>query len=240
MNELIWDFGSLSQDQESDYVKALLEIFCTENHIFKQFDKQDPKLAFLSKVITESQELVRKITGNVASVSQRDFQRVFKLITFFFEKTKTIIKLVKEKALEKPPGFRKDLSDPQILEKRFYFFFPKFFPNLFFIFSTLLAIAVCYYFRLQTVQEDPKNSQLTIEPRKIFETFMDKKFEEGSFKELLDDEMTFYLKEMKNFPGSIAKNEALKENIFSLVVSISTRFFFFFFFFFFFIFRFFF
>ena len=212
MMELIWDFGALDDSQEADYVKALLDQFAEQNSIFERLTKQEVILTTFSGWICAAQSMIRKITGNVASVSQRDFQRVFKLISYFYHKKKEIFGLIETKQLKKPRGFSK-MSDSDILDE-----------------SVILAIAVAYYLRLPSTQKDPENSNQTVKPRDLFEQFMNTNLtlrnKDKKFRDILDDEMSFYLEEMR-VPGSIAKNDALKENIFAIVVCVANKYFFF-------------
>ena len=208
MNQLLWDFGALDESAEADYVKALLDQFAEENSIFERLVKQEVTLTQLSEWVTSSQKLIREITGNIASVSQRDFQRVFKLISFFFLKKKQVYQLIEEGKIDRPSRFFKP-NDSEVLEE-----------------SATLAIAMAYYLRLPSTQKSPKDTFKSIKPREIFEEFMDKQLEsskqERKFKRILEDEMNFYVDQMR-LPGSIAKNEALRENIFAIVVCVATK-----------------
>ena len=199
MNQLIWDFGTLDKDQEADYVKALLDQF-SEDNVFKRFSNES-----LSKTITSAQQLVRTLTENIASVSQRDFQRVFKLVSFFFNKKKEMYQLYKK---TKTDFEVKKMNDNELINE-----------------SVILALAVVYYFRLPSNVTMNKKLGRRLSPREAFEEFMDEQIchSDSKFVDILDHEMSFYLNQMK-LPGSIAKNNALKENVFAIVVSVASKF----------------
>ena len=82
MSELVWDFGSLGEKEEEEYIRVLLSQFCEENLIFKKVFEQDSYLNDTIKLIMGAQNKIKNL-AHEASVSQRDIQRGFPIITFF-------------------------------------------------------------------------------------------------------------------------------------------------------------
>ena len=132
---------------------------------------------------------------------------MIKLLKFFYHRKKVIMSLHAKKLLSITPK-NEPSNDTEIFEE-----------------SLIFSIAVAYYLRLPSQAVDV-NDKL-VKPRALFEDYMDNYLKTSplgnlKFKTILVNEMNFYIDNM-TIPDSIAKNEALKENIFSIVVCVTAR-----------------
>ena len=188
LDMLKWDYGSLDEHQERDYINAKLRLV--------NKDMSNIELASLAELIITSQNLLRafafkqlKTVGveevdalrcSKSSVSQRDIQRVF---TFYEWLMKMYAKYV-------PHGPNEDYHRCAIM----------------------VALAVVYYMRLNT------------EYRQVFSDAMDKSAHLNAgykFSDTFERELEWYIKQM-DIPRGIAKTQALKENIFSIILCTMT------------------
>ena len=185
---LKWDYGSLDEHQEKDYINAKLRIV--------EQEMSNVELASLAELIVTSQNLLRafafqqlKTLGvnevdalkcSKSCVSQRDIQRVF---TFY----EWLMKVYKK---YNPHGINEDYHRCAVM----------------------VSLAVVYYMRLDT------------EYREQFSEAMDKSAHLNSgikFSDTFARELEWYINEM-DIPRGIAKTQALKENIFSIILCTMT------------------
>ena len=181
----------MDKDQELDYVKAQLDFFNKENNTITRYFTDDVfGREFLANLITSAQEFVRNALKESA-VSQRDLQRVFQFLQFFYKKKTESMKTVSREDREEA------LAE-----------------------SVLLSIALVYYFRLDSGEEEnnPRESFAETINNQIL-TLGGRKYEHLEFIGVLEDEMNLYVEEL-TLPGSIAENQSLKENLFSIIVCI--------------------
>ena len=186
---LKWDYGSLDEYQERDYINAKLCLMHQE--------MQNVELANLAELIVCSQNMMRAfaykqlrslgvdeinaVKCSKSSVSQRDIQRVF---TFYEWLMKVYVKC-------QPYGASEDYHQVAIM----------------------VSLALVYYLRLDDnyrahyIEAMHKSAHLT-----------------GGlpFTDILQREVDWYISEM-DIPPGIAKTEALKENIFSIIVCTMTH-----------------
>ena len=189
LNMLKWDYGSLDEYQERDYINAKLRLMHQE--------MQNVELANLAELIVCSQNMMRAFAYqqlcslgvdeinaakcSKSSVSQRDIQRVF---TFYEWLMKVYVKC-------QPYGDSEDYHQVAIM----------------------VSLALVYYLRLddsyraQYIEAMHKSAHLA-----------------GGlpFTNILQREIDWYISEM-DIPPGIAKTEALKENIFSIILCTMTH-----------------
>ena len=87
--DYVWNFGSLTEDQEKEYIQSIL----------KHPQKEKYKQAYVD-IIYEAHKFIKELEKNVSSVSLRDFARVDKLFGFslaFIREMKDIEKPKKKK-----------------------------------------------------------------------------------------------------------------------------------------------
>ncbi|XP_065188616.1 uncharacterized protein LOC135819351 isoform X2 [Sycon ciliatum] len=231
MNQLKWVYGSLSTEQElKEYIAAKIDV---QKNLIVKTDSTivefslDLKKAFASILLRAHQYCILFL-GN-SSVSQRDIQRVFLLIPFFWHVEEN---LMKER--QKQQSYAAITNVNTVLKK-----------------SISLAIAVVYYFRLP---REPINDRSSISHgvcRSGFQHYLhsdqtgiaqahmyeladllavcpkcsDPQYEgvyalRANIDEMIND---FVTREHFSLPEGVALTEALKENIFCTVACIQTR-----------------
>ena len=198
---LKWDYGSLNEHQEREYIDAKMKMLNPE------MDKNDVTL--LTELILESQKLMRKFAykqlqetisekakissmrkyacgqlqeeilkkSSKSCVSQRDIQRVFTLFQWF----QTLYQNVK---LHGKDGRR----------------------------AILVSLSIVYYMRLNTNYREEYRKAID---KKTYGTDI-------TFSYAFDNELEWLIEEME-LPSGIAQTQALKENLFATVVCTSTR-----------------
>ena len=198
-------FGSLKEDDEKEYIKSMVKSTMESYHDYYKNNKKefDILINMQTECIYIAQNYLKK-NNDVSIVSLREVNRFLELFKFFE-------KYIRERN-QKDPYFNSDdfriLSDSIDIDT---FYKNK---NNFFIHKAAvnLSLFLCYYLRLP----DKK-------ARKGLEKQLEKtKFFDKSFIEIPNLEMNYII---DNFiiPKGIAKNRALKENLFSAFICIVNK-----------------
>ena len=222
LQELKWVYGNLNvRDELSDYIKAKIE---RQNNLIITTGSRQVKFTtglktvFRDTLLKAHQYCHERI--GPSSVSQRDIQRVFLLIPFFWhceEYTKRMqlhdARLRSEEAGDRFEEEEMSADVDKLLRKCIY-----------------LAIAIVYYFRLpvQTCEDGGVC-------RKDFERWLSTLTESAVYydeDDLCESSMSYFYRTVVNavdefvtaehfeFPEGVALTMALKENIFSSVAAI--------------------
>ena len=205
----MWDYGSLNDQQEREYVHAKMEMLTqqskkgttddTETETSEAISPED--IASLTDLILESQKKMRKyafeqlrelsdinIPVHMArvcaksSVSQRDIQRVF---TFY----KWLMKTYTE--------FNPHQESTELYHRR----------------AVMVSLGIVYFMRL--------NSKYRVKYRLFLDNF-DRLADEVNFSQAFKNELRWYIDNVE-LPPSIAKTEALKENVFATIACTMTH-----------------
>ena len=196
MIDYVWDYGSLGPDDERDYIQRMVR------GQSKEYQRM------LVDLLSASQNFVRGAEENPFCVSLRDVYRCIRLISWFQE---MIIK--KDQGLE----IEKDEYPSPLKE---YHLISKLYNKKPTIKSIVLALAHCYLSRLPTAE---LRKLYRVNMMNLFiknGTFMDK--ESDAFAAIVRMEEEDYLDRMELPPGT-AKNAALRENVFVMLVCILNR-----------------
>ena len=227
----VFDFGNLTEKDEEKYISSMIldpimntfslkkdknieEVKNIENEIASKKEIEENKdfisIHKLAKdMIVNSQNFIRK-ENDISSVSLREIRRFNIFYEFFFDYLKkkkgmnlNLIENRKVNNEEEDEEFYKNLES---IDLQFY--------------SITLSIFICYYLRIP-VNETRKN--LEIELDKLVENY--KKSYKKSYKGFLElpKKEELYIIENIELEKGIAKNRALKDNIFSLFVAINTK-----------------
>lgn len=205
---LMWDYGSLNEFQEREYVNAKMtllnqKLFSKDSSDFSGASKEEPipsgDIASLTELIVESQKKMRHYAReqlrqfNVppdisvlcakSCVSQRDIQRVF---TFYQWLMKLYIKTNHHDAHESEMHHRR---------------------------AVMVSLGIVYYMRLNQKYRD--------EYRSFLDKF-DRLSGEVNFSEAYNSELQWFINQVE-LPSGIAKTEALMENVFATIACIMTR-----------------
>ncbi|XP_046854791.1 uncharacterized protein LOC124447744 isoform X2 [Xenia sp. Carnegie-2017] len=198
MVDYVWDYGSLTPQDEKVYIERMVNEFPGEyQHV-------------LTELLALSQCFIRKSEKNPFCVSLRDVQRCILLVKWFIVTLKEQKKLMEER---KRKG-KSTLPFPFNLRK--YESRSKKYDSCPVVKSIVLALAHCYLSRL--LRDDLRREYIQSLTRSLASIDVDKK----SFKAIMRMEQENYLLRME-LPEGTARNAALRENVFIMLVSILNR-----------------
>ena len=214
----VFDFGNLKEKDEKKYIFNM-----TKEPIIKTFsqnkadigekieDNKDFKLIHQLAIdmIVTAQNFIRK-SNDISSVSLREIGRFKIFYEFFFNY------LLKKKQMNfykiENRSVDNDKQDEQFNKKLDAFDLQ--------IYSIILAVFTCYYLR---ISDNTARDKLESELNKLIENYNNShKKNYNKFKELPEKEESYIIENIELEKG-IAKNKALKDNIFSLFVAINTK-----------------
>ena len=196
MVDFVWDYGSLAPKDERDYIQRMVR------DLPKKYE------GTLVNVLVASQQFIRDVEQNNFCVSLRDVHRCIRLISWFQSMTKTRQEL---KSNKECPSH---LSEYHNMTKRYN--------EKPIVKSIVLALAHCYLSRLPTaaLRKDYRKRMVDLfnhhEKEMTFNENLD------SFSAIVRVEEEDYLDRMKLPPGT-ARNAALRENVFLMLVCILNR-----------------
>ena len=205
----VFDFGKLTEEDEIKYIESII-LEPIHKYFYENKEKMDENdlnkiHTFAKEMIVCSQNFIR-IKNDISSVSLREIRR-FNIFYEFF------IKYLKEK---KEMSNNDSLENIQVENK------DKFYKNLdsfsLQIYSIILSIFVCYYLR---ITDTKVREELKIKLNEIINKF-DERFKDIDFLNIPEKEELYVVDNIKLEKG-IAKNRALKDNIFSLFVAINNK-----------------
>jgi hypothetical protein len=194
MLDYLWDFGSLSAQDEELYVQSIFSKLTS-------CDFPDRTTRILVKSVMVAHEYLRRLE-DVSAVSMRDVRRCEKLVTWFCEE-------IPNRPMRKTSVFsfgmmRSFFSSPQAEET----------PTA--LKAIILSIAHCYRSRLPTTMLRSDFDEIL---SRVFSDNFLPIYSKTKIQEVIKNEQLDYLERMELSEG-IAKNETLLENIFVLLVCI--------------------
>ena len=195
----VFNFGSLKKDDESAYIKNMVERIVDKFFEGKKNDKDKNKLIKIeTECVTLCQNFVKE-NNDVSIVSLREVNRFNIFFEFFINYF-----------LERKHYKKNIQNDIEIRE--IYDFYSKKTDIEIFYFALNISLYICYYLRLPDKQSREKLSSL-IDKNKYFSY---------DFLKIPKMELNFLI---KNFtvPEGIAKNKSLKENLFLLFFCIINK-----------------
>ena len=196
MFDYVWDYGSLGPKDERDYIQRMLR------------GQSEKYLGMLVDLLSASQNFVRAAKENSFCVSLRDVYRCIRLISWFQE--------IMEKK-NKHQKIKKDKC-PIHLEK--YFSISEQFKSEPMTKSIVLALAHCYLSRLHSAESRKQYRVIMMDLFIKHRIVMDKVAD--TFAAIVRIEEEDYLERME-LPKGTAKNAALRENVFVILVCILNR-----------------
>ncbi|XP_028413787.1 E3 ubiquitin-protein ligase RNF213-like [Dendronephthya gigantea] len=197
MIDYVWDYGSLAPEDERNYIQRMVR------NLPSQYEDM------LIELLASSQEFIRNAEKNHFCVSLRDVYRCIHLIGWFEDMRRKRQKL-KETKKEYSRHLRKYHSMSQQYKKN---------PM---IKSIVLALAHCYLSRLPTgeLRKDYRRCMMDVFSRHDFE--MKATDYSDNFAAIVRIEEEDYLDRME-LPNGTARNAALRENVFVMLVCILNR-----------------
>ena len=198
MVDYVWDYGSLTPEDEKAYIQRMVQSSVSERH------------HVLVDLLAESQKFIRKCEKNPFCVSLRDVHRCILLTKWFMDMIEKRADVMNE--IEEPDRMH-FFDTPKHLQRykdlsRIYDSKPE-------VKSIVLALAHCYLSRLQTEQLREKYIEIMVQ-------FFPLVPHSDDFSAIIRMEQEDYLDRMELPPGT-ARNAALRENVFVMLVSILNR-----------------
>ncbi|XP_063680621.1 LOW QUALITY PROTEIN: E3 ubiquitin-protein ligase rnf213-alpha-like [Bolinopsis microptera] len=195
LKPLIWDFGSMDNTTEKQYITLIIKSSLSEESINESF------LLGLVDIISGCQDVLRTRTDQCSFVSLRDVNRFIEVFKWFMKMTPIFAELAKDQAAKAGTADNYNLSD---------------FPLV--VISAINAIGVCYYVRISA----------RVEYLDLVAPYFRNPFPNVRGHQLLNTitrTQRVLLHEMLHnsgvgFQEDVAENEALRENIFMMVVCI--------------------
>ncbi|XP_046855114.1 E3 ubiquitin-protein ligase RNF213-like isoform X2 [Xenia sp. Carnegie-2017] len=198
MVDYVWDYGSLTPQDEKVYIGRMVNEFPEEyQHV-------------LTELLALSQNFIRDVEKNPFCVSLRDVRRCIHLVKWFIDtlkKRKMLMKKILENG-EEIPKVPSRLKEAQKISERY--------DDLPEIKSFVLALGHCYLSRLQT---DPFRREYI---KRLTPSLASIDVDKKSFIDIIRMEQEDYLSRME-LPEGTARNAALRENVFVMLVSILNR-----------------
>ncbi|XP_028396213.1 uncharacterized protein LOC114520186 [Dendronephthya gigantea] len=197
MIDYVWDYGSLSPTDERDYIKRMVRC------------KPEEDQRMLVNLLFESQQFIRKAENNNFCVSLRDVHRCIHLIGWFEEKIKE-----REKVDATPP----EKECPKNIHKCYHLsegYDVK-------LNSVVLALAHCYLSRMPTAKLRKNYREQMIKLLTSNGKTMSTKDNSDIFEAIVRMEEDDILNRME-LPAGTARNAALRENVFVMLVCILNR-----------------
>lgn len=206
MLPLVWDFGQLNDDVESLYIRQMVSRHLKESPELTAI----PRLEItLSKILAESQTFMRRQQNECSFVSLRDVDRALKVMMWFYLKGELLFTLMDQKA----NSCREETAVFDVFDEEFEpYKAPERHTR-----SLILALGVCYHACLQNRDQYRHHmSRYFLPPCTL---------NEGP--ETLLDEINLcqdvFLENVGQLGDDIARNKALKENVFMMVICIELR-----------------
>ncbi|XP_018560281.2 LOW QUALITY PROTEIN: E3 ubiquitin-protein ligase rnf213-alpha-like [Lates calcarifer] len=193
MIPLVWDFGQLNDSTEKMYIEQIVQRQAKANSI------EECDIPTITKVMSSSQKFMRERKDECSFVSLRDVERCMQVFEWFHKNHK--IFEVALRAFLQEPSQRKKKNRSQFSPASDRV-----------IWSLLMAVGVCY----QSCLEDRKPYQTTIS--QLLPHEYDRKRIRREV-ELMHELL------LNGVPmgKTIARNEALKENFFMMVICVELR-----------------
>ena len=196
MIDYVWDYGSLSLKDERNYIQRMVKGF-------------PEKYEVMVNLLAASQKFIRNAENNHFCVSLRDVQRCIYMVGWF------------QKMMKKHtnPSFTKDECPIHLLE---YQRIAEKYNEKPMVKSIVLALSLCYLTRLQSAELRRKYRECMIDLFSRNGIVMTNDENVDSFAAIVRMEQEDYLSRME-LPRGTARNAALRENVFVMLVCILNR-----------------
>ncbi|KAI6647051.1 E3 ubiquitin-protein ligase [Oopsacas minuta] len=207
MRPLVWDFGQLSKTIEETYTREIVAKHLRDRN--SPIQARDKIISVVSNVLAGAQNYMRERKDECSFVSLRDVERAMRVMLWFYHNLKHFNP--KKDLLNEVEGIEVAAEDVPVVMK-----IESINDIDYITYSLILSLAVCYRARLQERDDFDINivrrfqHPLTpIRDHKVIHNEVDR------CQQLILDEMTV--------EANIAKNNALKENVFMMFVCIELK-----------------
>lgn len=202
MLPIVWDFGQLTPQVEESYIAQIV----AENLKNVQLDPKYVHL--LSDVLNCSQKFMKKLSNECSFVSLRDIQRALRVFKWFLKKGSTVVRRLENSKLNE---LNDTLDDDGEIENNLNA------DENIVLDSIILALNTCYHVGLQS--RNTRSDYL----KEIHQVINKKiKLTKDYIGEVINNCYELFLNEI-NLPEAIARNEALKENIFMILICVELK-----------------
>ncbi|XP_061169263.1 E3 ubiquitin-protein ligase RNF213-like isoform X1 [Saccostrea echinata] len=213
MLPLVWDFGQLDTNVEEMYIKQMVLRYIRGGKL-----PNEPNLdTTVSHILTSAQEFMRRQQDECSFVSLRDVERVLEVMSWFYRQSQgetDLFDLMEEEEADSEEEEEEEMEGQVLAEPQ-----PQTVNDL--TKSLVLALGVCYHACLKNREDFRKEMVNEFRPPCI----LPKGGGERGAEQMLDiiTRCQNVFLEIDNLGANIAKNQALRENVFMMVVCIELR-----------------
>ncbi|XP_064641334.1 E3 ubiquitin-protein ligase rnf213-alpha-like isoform X1 [Lineus longissimus] len=205
MLPLVWDFGQLSDEVEKMYIRQIVQRYIEHGKLLNY-----PGLnAIITDILAASQDFMRQQKNECSFVSLRDVERSMDVMSWFCSQRRRLYKLMDEDEAGNTEDKDEEEEETEEDEEHCDDVTR----------SLILALGVCYHACLQ--------EKTRVEYRDHIAKFFKQPCVLPNGSETLRNEITrcqdVFLEQVKISEPNIAPNQALKENLFMMVVCIELR-----------------
>ncbi|XP_061169274.1 E3 ubiquitin-protein ligase rnf213-alpha-like [Saccostrea echinata] len=214
MLPLVWDFGQLDTNVEEMYIKQMVLRYIRGGKL-----PDEPNLdTTVSHILTSAQEFMRRQQDECSFVSLRDVERVLEVISWFYRQSQGETDLFdlmeEEEEADSEEEEEEEMEDQELAEPQ-----PQTVSDL--TKSLVLALGVCYHACLKNREEFRKEMVNVFRHPCVLPKFGNQRGAKQMF-DIITRCQNIFL-EIDNLGANIAKNQALRENVFMMVVCIELR-----------------
>ncbi|XP_062591685.1 E3 ubiquitin-protein ligase rnf213-alpha-like, partial [Saccostrea cucullata] len=213
MLPLVWDFGQLDTNVEEMYIKQMVLRYIRGGKL-----PNEPNLdTTVSHILTSAQEFMRRQQDECSFVSLRDVERVLEVMSWFYRQSQgetNLFDLMEEEEEDSEEEEEEEMEDQELAVPQ-----PQTVSDL--TKSLVLALGVCYHACLKNRDVFRREMVNEFRPPCILPKGGGQRGAEQML-DIITRCQNIFL-EIDNLGANIAKNQALRENVFMMVVCIELR-----------------
>ncbi|XP_033121693.1 E3 ubiquitin-protein ligase rnf213-alpha-like [Anneissia japonica] len=224
MLPLVWDFGQLNSTVEIMYIRQIVQRYF-------EMGTDEQLIKVLSNILSTAQAFMRKQKNECSFVSLRDVERTLSVMVWFFNKREMLRSLINERSKKGFMNVEKSVEEESVVEENVEEEFyseenddPDEIVNVAMdkeisdcTWAIVLALGVCYHARLDEKREEFRNAV-----SESFNAPLNLYGGSGRIFREINSCQDIFLDAVKLGPN-IARNMALKENIFMMIICIELR-----------------
>ncbi|XP_053396339.1 E3 ubiquitin-protein ligase rnf213-alpha-like isoform X2 [Mercenaria mercenaria] len=211
---LVWDFGQLNTQVEDLYIRQMVKRYIRESKL----PNLPGLIEVVSAILTASQDYMREQRDECSFVSLRDVDRVLTVMSWFYQQSQgdsTLFSLMNKK-LQAHDGIDYSSEDEEEVEEEMYLEIRETDDLEDITGSLILALGVCYHACLKTRPEYRSHVA------RYFRAPCQLHGGEDQIRKEIESCQEVFLDNV-HLEKNIARNMALKENVFMMVVCIELR-----------------
>ncbi|XP_072028229.1 E3 ubiquitin-protein ligase rnf213-alpha-like [Amphiura filiformis] len=210
MLPLVWDFGQLGTDVETKYIRQIVQ-----RHVRPDKLADDQQANVITRVLAASHDFMRSQKNECSFVSLRDVERCLEVMVWFYNRMDMLEPMMDRLRRDEKRRQNEGMRQQQVEEDEEEDDDDELLDDL--TMSLVLALGVCYHACLQTGRAAYRRavSRVFTEPCSL-------PGGAAQMQEEISRCQDVFLTELQ-LPPNIARNSALKENVFMMVVCIELR-----------------